>query len=226
MMLHVPDVLTPDQVRQIRSALDDADWQDGRETVGEQGARVKRNRQLPEHSALGHELARTVLIALARHALFHSAALPFRFVPPLFNRYEGGERYGLHIDGSVRSVAGTGEKLRTDLSCTLFLSDPEDYDGGELEVVDHYGTHQVKLPAGDLVLYPSSSLHQVHPVTHGARVCSFFWVQSMVRDNHHREMLFGLDRSIQSLRMRWGESDETVALTGHYHNLLRLWAEV
>ena len=226
MMLHVPDVLTPDQVRQIRSALDDADWQDGRETVGEQGARVKRNRQLPEHSALGHELARTVLIALARHALFHSAALPFRFVPPLFNRYEGGERYGLHIDGSVRSVAGTGEKLRTDLSCTLFLSDPEDYDGGELEVVDHYGTHQVKLPAGDLVLYPSSSLHQVHPVTHGARVCSFFWVQSMVRDNHHREMLFGLDQSIQSLRMRLGESDETVALTGHYHNLLRLWAEV
>lgn len=226
MMLHVPDVLTPDQVRELRSALDHADWSDGRETVGEQGARVKRNRQLPERSVVGRELAKTVLIALARSPLFHSAALPFRFVPPLFNRYEGGEHYGLHVDGSVRSIPGTGEQLRTDLSCTLFLSDPDDYDGGELEVVDNYGTHEVKLPAGDLVLYPSSSLHQVHPVTRGARVCSFFWVQSMVRDNHQREMLFGLDQSIQSLRTRLGESAETVALTGHYHNLLRLWAEV
>ena len=226
MMLHVPCVLTPDQVRQIRSALNDADWEDGRETVGEQGARVKRNRQLAEHSVVGHELAKTVQSALSRNALFHSAALPFRFVPPLFNRYEGGEHYGLHVDGSVRSVPGTGEQLRTDLSCTLFLSDPDDYDGGELEVVDNYGTHEVKLPAGDLVLYPSSSLHQVHPVTRGVRIGSFFWLQSMVRDNHQREMLFGLDQSIQSLRTRLGESVETVALTGHYHNLLRLWAEV
>lgn len=226
MMLHVPDVLTPDQVRTLRSTLDEADWEDGRETVGAQGAKVKSNRQLPEHSAVSRELARTVLTALARSALFHSAALPFRFVPPLFNRYEGGEHYGLHVDGSVRSIPGTGEQLRTDLSCTLFLSDPDDYDGGELEVVDNYGTHEVKLPAGDLVLYPSSSLHQVHPVTRGARICSFFWLQSMVRDNHQREMLFGLDQSIQSLRTRLGESAETVALTGHYHNLLRLWAEV
>ncbi|QNK72903.1 Fe2+-dependent dioxygenase [Variovorax sp. PAMC28562] len=226
MMLHVPDVLTPDQVRELRSALDEADWGDGRETVGEQGARVKRNRQLPEQSVVGRALAKTVLIALSRSALFHSAALPLRFVPPLFNRYESGEHYGLHVDGSVRSIPGTGEQLRTDLSCTLFLSDPNDYDGGELEVVDNYGTHEVKLPAGDLVLYPSSSLHQVHPVTRGARVCSFFWLQSMVRDNHQREMLFGLDQSIRSLRTRLGESAETVALTGHYHNLLRLWAEV
>lgn len=226
MMLHVPDVLTPDKVRELRSALDEADWGDGRETVGEQGARVKRNRQLPEQSVVGRALAKTVLIALSRSALFHSTALPLRFVPPLFNRYESGEHYGLHVDGSVRSIPGTGEQLRTDLSCTLFLSDPDDYDGGELEVVDNYGTHEVKLPAGDLVLYPSSSLHQVHPVTRGARVCSFFWLQSMVRDNHQREMLFGLDQSIRSLRTRLGESAETVALTGHYHNLLRLWAEV
>ena len=226
MMLHVPDVLTSDQVCELRSALDGADWGDGRETVGEQGARVKRNRQVPEYSVVGRQLAKTVLMALSRSALFHSAALPLRFVPPLFNRYESGEHYGLHVDGSVRSIPGTGEQLRTDLSCTLFLSHPDDYDGGELDVVDNYGTHEVKLPAGDLVLYPSSSLHQVHPVTRGARVCSFFWLQSMVRDNHQREMLFGLDQSIQSLRTRLGESAETVALTGHYHNLLRLWAEV
>lgn len=226
MMLHVPEVLPAAQVHELRAALEATDWIDGRATVGEQGALVKRNRQLPEDSAVGQELAKVVLAALARNALFFSAALPLRLVPPLFNRYERGEHYGLHVDGAVRTLPGTGEQLRTDLSCTLFLSDPDDYDGGELEVVDNYGTHEVKLPAGDLVLYPSSSLHQVHPVTRGARVCSFFWLQSMVRDNHLREMLFGLDQSIQSLRTRLGESAETVALTGHYHNLLRLWAEV
>jgi PKHD-type hydroxylase len=226
MMLHVPDVLTPEQVREFRSALDKADWTDGRRTVGEQGARVKRNRQLPEDSEVGRALAKTVLSALARSPLFHSAALPLRFVPPLFNRYEGGEQYGLHVDGSVRSIPGTAEQLRTDLSCTLFLSGPDDYEGGELEVVDTYGAHEVKLPAGDLILYPASSLHQVHPVTHGVRVCSFFWLQSMVRDNTQRAMLFELDRSIQALRAKHGESAETVALTGHYHNLLRLWSEV
>ncbi len=225
-MLHVPDVLTPEQVRELRSALDAADWADGRQTVGEQGARVKRNRQLPEHSSVGRELAKTVLTALARSALFHSAALPLRFVPPLFNRYEGGEHYGLHVDGSVRSIPGTGEQLRTDVSCTLFLSEPDDYDGGELEVVDTYGAHEVKLPAGDLILYPASSLHQVHPVTRGARVCSFFWLQSMVRDNAQRAMLFELDQTLQALRAAHGDSAQTVALTGHYHNLLRLWAEV
>lgn len=226
MMLHVPDVLTPEQVRELRSALEAADWADGRQTVGEQGAKVKRNRQLPEHSPVGRELAKTVLTALARCALFHSAALPLRFVPPLFNRYEGGEHYGLHVDGAVRSIPVTGEQLRTDLSCTLFLSDPDDYDGGELEVVDTYGAHEVKLPAGDLILYPASSLHQVHPVTRGARVCSFFWLQSMVRDNAQRAMLFELDQTLQALRAAHGDSAETVALTGHYHNLLRLWAEV
>jgi len=226
MMLHVPDVLTQDQVRGLRAALQATDWVDGRQTVGEQGARVKRNRQLPEHAPVSRELGKSVLAALARSHLFFSAALPLRFVPPLFNRYEGGEHYGLHVDGAVRSVPGTGEQLRTDLSCTLFLSEPEEYDGGELEVVDTYGTHEVKLPAGDLILYPSTSLHRVHPVTEGARICSFFWVQSMVRDNHQRAMLFELDQQIQKLRARIGECEETVALTGHYHNLLRLWSEV
>jgi len=226
MMLHVPDVLTQDQVRGLRAALQATDWVDGRQTVGEQGARVKRNRQLPEHAPVSRELGKSVLAALARSHLFFSAALPLRFVPPLFNRYEGGEHYGLHVDGAVRSVPGTGEQLRTDLSCTLFLSEPEEYDGGELEVVDTYGTHEVKLPAGDLILYPSTSLHRVHPVTEGARICSFFWVQSMVRDNHQRAMLFELDQQIQKLRARVGECEETVALTGHYHNLLRLWSEV
>lgn len=226
MMLHVPDVLSADQVREIRASLDATEWVDGRETVGDQGARVKRNRQLPEQSAVGRELGKTILGALARNPLFFSAALPLRFVPPLFNLYEGGEHYGLHVDGSVRSVPGTGEQLRTDLSCTLFLCDPEDYEGGELEVVDTYGTHEVKLPAGDLILYPSSSLHRVHPVTRGARVCSFFWLQSMVRDDRQRAMLFELDQVIEKLRGRLGECEESIALTGQYHNLLRMWSEV
>jgi len=226
MMLHVPDVLTPAQVRELRAALDAAEWVDGRQTVGGQGAQVKRNRQLPEHSPVGRELGKTVLAALARSPLFFSAALPLRLVPPLFNRYEGGEHYGLHVDGAVRSLPATGETLRTDLSCTLFLSDPDAYEGGELEVLDTYGTHEVKLPAGDLILYPSASLHRVQPVTRGTRVCSFFWLQSMVRDNHQRSMLFELDQTLQKLRARVGESEESVALTGHYHNLLRLWANV
>ncbi len=226
MMLHVPDVLSSAEVRGLRDALEAADWVDGRETVGAQGAQVKHNRQLPEHSPVSQELGRSVLAALARHPLFFSAALPLRFVPPLFNRYEGGENYGLHIDGSVRTVPGTGVQLRTDLSCTLFLCDPDDYEGGELEVVDTYGTHEVKLPAGDLILYPSSSLHRVHPVTRGARICSFFWLQSMVRDDQRRGMLFELDQSIQKLRGRLGDTEETVALTGHYHNLLRMWSEL
>ncbi|MDM0074160.1 Fe2+-dependent dioxygenase [Variovorax sp. J2P1-59] len=226
MMLHVPEVLSAEQVREIRASLDATDWVDGRETVGDQGAQVKRNRQLPEQSPVGRELGKTILGALARNPLFFSAALPLRFVPPLFNRYEGGEHYGLHVDGSVRSVPGTGEQLRTDLSCTLFLCDPGDYEGGELEVVDTYGTHEVKLPAGDLILYPSSSLHRVHPVTAGARVCSFFWLQSMVRDDRQRALLFELDQVIQRLRGRLGECEESIALTGQYHNLLRMWSEI
>lgn len=226
MMLHVPEVLTRDEVRALRTALDQADWVDGKATVGEQGARVKQNRQIAELSPLGRQWGDRILKVLLLHPQFFSAALPFRFVPPLFNRYEGGEHYGLHVDGSIRNVPGTNYQLRTDLSCTLFLCDPEDYDGGELEVVDTYGSHEVKLPAGDLILYPSSSLHRVHPVTRGARVCSFFWVQSMVRDDARRSMLYELDQTLQRLRNRLGETDETVALTGHYHNLLRMWSEV
>lgn len=226
MMLHIPNVLSPEQVRAMRAALDGADWTDGRATVGAQGAQVKRNRQLPETSALGQELGRTILAALAAQPLYVSAALPLRSVPPLFNSYAGGEHYGAHVDGAVRQVPGGAPSLRTDLSCTLFLADPDEYDGGELVVVDTYGAHEVKLPAGDLILYPSSSVHKVEPVTRGTRVCSFFWIQSMVREDARRGMLFELDQAIQALRMRVGDCDEVVVLTSHYHNLLRLWAEM
>ena len=226
MMLHVPEVLTADDVADMRRRLDATQWVDGRETVGPQGAQVKRNRQLPETSPVAQELGALILQALARHPLYFSAALPLRTVPPLFNRYEGGEHYGDHIDGAVRAVPGTTLRLRTDVSCTLFLTDPEDYDGGELIVSDSYGTHEVKLPAGDLILYPATSVHRVAPVTGGARVSSFFWVQSMVRDDWQRSMLYELDRNIQALRQRVGDCDEVVGLTGHYHNLLRQWSEV
>ncbi|HEY0200540.1 MAG TPA: Fe2+-dependent dioxygenase [Burkholderiaceae bacterium] len=225
MMLHVPQVLTVKQVRELRAVLDTVDWVDGRATVGAQGAQVKQNRQLPVGSPVAQRLGGLVLEALSHSALFFSAALPRRFVPPLFNRYEGGENYGLHVDGAVRRQPDGVEWLRTDLSCTLFLCEPESYEGGELEVVDTYGTHEVKLPAGDLILYPSSSLHQVRPVTQGARVCSFFWLQSMVRDEQRRTQLFELDQAIESLRARVGECAETLTLTSHYHNLLRMWAE-
>jgi len=226
MMLHVPEVLTADEVADIRKRLDATQWVDGRETVGPQGAQVKRNRQLPELSPVAQELGAVILQALGRHPLYFSAALPLRTVPPLFNRYEGGEHYGDHIDGAVRAAPGTTLRLRTDVSCTLFLTDPDDYDGGELVVTDSYGTHEVKLPAGDLILYPATSVHRVEPVTRGVRVCSFFWVQSMVRDDWQRSMLYELDRNIQSLRQRHGDGDEIVGLTGHYHNLLRQWGEV
>lgn len=226
MMLHIPEVLTSQQVAEIRSRLDNSDWVDGRETVGAQGAQVKRNRQLPELSPLGRELGEIILKALTKNLLFVSAALPYRYVPPLFNRYEGGEHYGFHIDGSIRTIPGTNLNLRTDLSCTLFLCEPEDYEGGELIVADTYGEHEVKLPAGDLILYPSSSLHKVEPVTSGVRVCSFFWVQSMVPDDGRRTMLFELDQNIQKLREKMGDTEEVVSLTGHYHNLLRQWAAV
>lgn len=226
MMLHIPQVLTPAQVRAMRAALDVDDWTDGRATVGAQGAQVKRNRQLPENSALGMELGRTIEAALASHPLYISAALPLRSVPPLFNSYAGGEHYGAHVDGAVRQVPGGAAPLRTDLSCTLFLSEPEEYDGGELVIIDTYGAHEVKLPAGDMILYPATSVHQVEAVTRGTRVCSFFWVQSMVRDDARRAMLFELDQAIQSLRRRVDDCTEVVTLTSHYHNLLRLWAEL
>ena len=226
MLLHVPEVLTPGQVADLRGRLAATDWVDGRATVGVQGAQVKRNRQLDEFSPVGQELGRVVLKALLGNPLYMSAALPLRHMPPLFNRYEGGEHYGLHVDGAIRSVPGTTLQMRTDLSCTLFLAGPDEYDGGELEIVDTYGTHQVKLAAGDLVLYPSSSLHRVHPVTRGARVASFFWVQSLVRDTAQRQMLFELDQNIQALREQVGDVEAVLGLTGQYHNLVRMWSEV
>lgn len=226
MLLHIPEVLSREQVISIRQRLDQADWTDGRATVGPQGAQVKQNRQLPEHSPVGLELGQIVLAALARSPQFFSAALPLRTIPPLFNSYAGGEYYGLHVDGSVRQMPGSTLSLRTDVSSTLFLCDPEEYEGGELVVVDTYGTHEVKLPAGDLILYPSTSLHKVEPVTRGTRVCAFFWTQSMVRDDWQRTLLFELDQNIQKLRARIGDAQEVVGLTSHYHNLLRQWAEL
>ncbi|MEG0445271.1 MAG: Fe2+-dependent dioxygenase [Comamonas sp.] len=229
MMLHIPNVLAREQVTAMRAAIDAADWVDGRATVGSQGAQVKRNRQLPEDSPIAMQQGRIIEQALAANGLFFSAALPARTMPPLFNRYSDSETYGLHVDGAARRVAGAAmggpQWLRTDLSCTLFLCDPEDYEGGELVVMDTYGTHEVKLPAGDLILYPSSSLHRVEPVTRGERVCSFFWAQSLVRDDSRRALLFEMDQAITRLRAQLGETPETVSLTGNYHNLLRMWAE-
>ncbi|WP_326539245.1 Fe2+-dependent dioxygenase [Pseudorhodoferax sp.] len=224
MLLHVPEVLDADAVRAMRAALGAAPWEDGRNTAGPQGASVKHNLQLAAGSPLARQLGQQILAALSRSALFHAAALPRRFEAPLFNRYEGGGQYGMHVDGAMRQLAD-GSSLRTDLSCTLFLTEPHEYDGGELMVADTYGTHEVKLPAGDLILYPSTSLHRVEPVTRGARVSSFFWLQSLVRDDAQRSMLFDLDQTIQQLRQRHGDSPQTVALTAHYHNLLRRWAE-
>lgn len=227
MMLHIPGVLTPEQVRDIRARMDGApEWVDGRESVGPQGAQVKRNRQLREGSPLAVELGQLVSAALMNHPLFFSAVLPLRVLAPYFNAYGGGEHYGLHVDGAVRAQRGGLPPVRADVSTTVFLSDPEDYDGGELVVVDAYGTHEVKLPAGDAIVYPSGSVHQVLPVTRGERVASFLWTQSMVRDDTKRAMLFELDTNIQKLRGAYGESEATVGITGHYHNLLRMWAEM
>ena len=224
MLLHIPDILDREQVLQLRTALDAADWADGRETVGAQGAQVKRNRQLPDASPLRKELGRVVLAALAKNPLYHAATLPLRTLPPRFNRYEGGGEYGMHVDGSVMTLPN-GEQLRSDISCTLFLSEPGDYDGGELIVSDTYGEHEVKLPAGDAIIYPASSLHRVQPVTRGARMAAFFWVQSLVRDDGRRRLLFELDASIQRLTATGADRDAVLQLTGTYHNLLRQWVE-
>jgi PKHD-type hydroxylase len=224
MMLHIPGVLSPDQVKSVRARLDATDWIDGRASVGTQGAQVKRNRQLAEGSALAVELGQIMSGALMANSLFFSSVLPLRILPPFFNSYAGGEHYGPHVDGAIRAQR-SGGALRADVSCTVFLSDPSGYDGGELAVIDTYGTHEVKLPAGDAIVYPSSSVHEVRPVTRGERVASFLWVQSMVRDDGRRAMLFELDTTIQALRGKHGDGPETVALTGHYHNLLRMWAE-
>lgn len=225
MMYHIPAVLSPQEVDDFRAQLQQADWVDGRATTGDQGALVKKNQQVDTRSPLYGELQNRVLAALNRSSLFFAAALPKTLSSPLFNRYQQSETYGFHVDGAVRSQA-QGGWMRTDLSATLFLSAPESYDGGELVVNDTYGQHTVKLPAGDLVLYPSSSLHCVMPVTLGVRVASFLWIQSMIRDDKRRSMLFELDRNIQTLKSRHGESDEVLSLLNLYHNLLREWSEI
>ncbi|MBD8879380.1 Fe2+-dependent dioxygenase [Rhodanobacter sp. 7MK24] len=224
MLLHIPDILDREQLKQLRTALDTAEWTDGRETVGAQGAQVKHNVQLPDASPLRRQLGETVLTALAKHPLYHAATLPLRTLSPRFNRYEGGGEYGMHVDGSVMALPN-GEQLRSDISCTLFLSEPDKYDGGELIVSDTYGEHEVKLPAGDAIIYPASSLHRVQPVTRGARIAAFFWVQSLVRDDGRRRLLFELDASIQRLVATGADRDAVLQLTGTYHNLLRQWAE-
>jgi PKHD-type hydroxylase len=226
MLLQIPDVLTPAQVADARRLLDQAEWTDGRITAGHQSTRAKHNQQLPEAHPVAEQIGDVILTALQRHPLFVAAALPLRVFPPLFNRYEGGQAFGTHVDNAIRQISGTGHRIRTDLSATLFLSDPEDYEGGELLVEDTYGVHSVKLPAGHLVLYPSTSLHRVEPVTRGARVASFFWIQSMVRDDGERTLLFDLDMAIQRVNQDLPEHPSAVQLTNVYHNLLRRWAEM
>jgi len=229
MLLHVPGVLSAAQVAEFRDALDGADWVDGRETVGAQGAQVKRNQQLADASPLRQRLGDIVLAALAAQPLYFAAVLPLRTLPPRFNRYQGGGEYGFHVDGAVMALppaAGQApQSLRSDVSCTLFLTAPDGYDGGELIVNDTYGEHEVKLPAGDLIVYPSSSLHRVQAVTRGARLACFFWAQSLVRDDGQRQTLFELDASIQALTASGADRAALLRLTSVYHNLLRRWAE-
>ncbi len=226
MLISVPDVLTAEQVAQARQILDQAEWVDGRVTAGHQSARAKDNQQIPEGHPAARQLGEMILAALGKSPLFMSAALPLRVFPPLFNRYTGGQSFGTHVDNAIRQVPGTGHRIRTDLSATLFFAGPEEYDGGELCVEDTYGVKSVKLPAGHMILYPATSLHHVRPVTRGARTCSFFWIQSMVRDDGRRSLLFDLDLGIQRLVADHPTHPSAVQLTGVYHNLLRQWAEV
>lgn len=227
MVLEIPEVLLPAQLTQARLLLEAADWVDGKVTAGPQSSQVKDNLQIPEGHPAARQLGEMILGALGANPLFLSAALPRHVFPPLFNRYQGGHSFGTHVDNAIRQVPGTPHRIRTDLSCTLFLTAPEDYDGGELVVEDTYGTKRVKLPAGHLVLYPATSLHHVTPVTRGVRTCSFFWLQSMIRDGGQRALLFDLDVAIQGAAGALpAQHPSVVGLTGVYHNLLRQWAEV
>jgi PKHD-type hydroxylase len=225
-LLQIPDVLTAEQVTHARARLEAADWVDGRVTAGHQSAQAKDNLQVPENHPVARELGEMVLGALQRNALFISAALPLRVFPPLFNQYAGGQSFGNHVDNAIRQAPGSGLRLRTDLSATLFLAEPEEYDGGELVVEDTYGVHSVKLASGHMVLYPATSLHNVRPVTRGARLASFFWIQSMIRDDGERTLLFDLDTAIQRLTLDLPQHPAAVQLTAVYHNLLRRWAEM
>jgi PKHD-type hydroxylase len=226
MLLQVPAVLTQDQVAQSRQLLEKANWIDGRVTAGHQSVKAKDNMQLAEDDPIAKQLGDAILSALERNPLFMAAALPMKVFPPLFNRYQGGQAFGNHVDNAVRQINGTPYRVRTDLSATLFFSNPDEYDGGELVVEDTFGVHQVKLPAGHLILYPASSLHHVRPVTRGARIASFFWIQSMVRDDGERTLLFDLDMEVQRLSTDLPEHPSVMNLTSLYHNLLRRWADV
>ena len=225
MLLTVPAVLSAAEVEDFRRVLGAAEWADGKVTAGYQSAQAKHNLQLPESSAEARELGERVLSALQRSPLFLSGALPLKVFPPLFNRYGPGQAFGSHVDNAIRAVRGTPHKVRTDLSATLFLSAPDEYDGGELVIEDTYGAHAVKLGAGDMILYPASSLHLVRPVTRGERIASFFWIQSMVRDDGQRTLLYDLDRATQLVHRDLAESPAAVQLTGVYHNLLRRWSD-
>ncbi|MFM9913225.1 MAG: Fe2+-dependent dioxygenase [Methylophilaceae bacterium] len=227
MLLHIPQVLSPDELQQIRGLTAHGDWVDGKVTAGTQSAQVKRNLQLQENSSEAETARSTVLKALNRNGLFFSAALPKKIYPPLFNQYHVGMDFGAHIDNAVRTHAASGLHVRTDISCTLFLADPAVYDGGELVVEDTYGQQALKLPAGDMVLYPGTSLHHVRAVTRGTRTACFFWAQSMIRDDAQRTLLFDMDAAIVSLRQQVGDNHPAVVrLTGNYHNLIRMWADV
>jgi PKHD-type hydroxylase len=226
MLLQIPSILTKEQVRDARAVLDAAEWVDGRVTAGHQSARAKDNAQIPESHPAARQIGEVIVAALARSPLFRSAALPLHVFPPLFNRYSGGQSFGSHVDNAVRQVGGSAHQLRTDLSATLFLSEPDEYDGGELVIEDTFGVQSVKLEAGNMILYPASSLHHVRPVTRGTRVSSFFWIQSMVRDDGERTLLFDLDLAIQRLGADSPDHPSTLQLTGVYHNLLRRWADI
>lgn len=228
MLLHIPDILSAVQVAHFRARLDAAPWADGRITAGHQSAKAKDNAQLPEDCAEARELGAMVLDALSGNSTFFSAALPKKIYPPLFNRYAGGQSFGYHVDNAVRydRSRGIAEPVRTDLSATLFLSAPEDYDGGELVIEDTFGTQAIKLPAGHLVLYPGTSLHKVNPVTRGARIAGFFWVQSLLPEDAQRRLMFEMDIAIRTLTRDVPDHPALVQLTGVYHNLLRRWSHI
>jgi PKHD-type hydroxylase len=226
-LVHVPSVLSAEEVAYCRQVLEASRWVDGKATAGEQAAKAKRNLQIPEGSDEARTLGDLILRALARNPLFNAAALPFRILPPMFNRYDVGMGFGAHVDGAIRAIPGANMRMRADVSSTLFLTAPDDYDGGELVIEDTYGSHSVKLPAGDMIVYPATSLHRVEPITRGSRWSSFFWTQSMVKDDGLRSLLYDLDLSI--IQVRQELSDETravIGLTSCYHNLLRRWSEL
>lgn len=227
MILRVPELLTPETLAACRNLIEKADWQDGKITAGSQSEQSKNNRQLPENNEAALAARALIIEALGKNALFFSGTLPKKTFPPLFNRYDGDANdFGNHVDNAVRTSITTGAWVRTDISATLFLSDPDDYDGGELVVEDTFGVQRIKLPAGDLILYPASSIHRVEPVTRGTRLASFFWVESMIRSDDQRRLLFDMDLSIISLRQAQGDNHEAVVrLTGCYHNLIRMWAD-